>query len=266
MSEQILVEKRNHVTIATLNRPHRHNAIDHALATALGAVTEAVSADPEQRVLIITGSGNQAFCSGADLKSMGENAGDPNAGRQAAMPIPGAPDIANIADCEKPVIGAINGLAVGGGLELALCCDIRIASENAWFALPEPTRGFIAGIAVSVLPRLMPIGAVMDMMLTGERLNAADACRLGLVQGVFRSEDLLDAAMRKAEKMAAMSQPALWGTKAAIRYWRDLMLHEQHRHYQAIVHRVLLSSDMAEGLAAFGEKREPRFGKGWPVP
>jgi enoyl-CoA hydratase/carnithine racemase len=266
MADVILVEKRGHVTIATLNRPERHNAINVAMSAALRNVTADFSEDSNQRVLIITGAGEKAFCAGGDLVRMEDDAAPAKGKGKPVQPVPSVADVGNIAKCEKPVIAAINGLAVGGGMEIALCCDIRIASDKAWFALPEPKRGILAGVACSVLPRMMPIGAVMDLMLGGERMIAADAYRLGLVQALVSPEDLLDEAMKRAERMAKMSQPALWATKASIRYWRDLMLAEQHKNYQAMVHRVLLSGDMMEGFAAFREKREPEFGGGWPEP
>ena len=181
-------------------------------------------------------------------------------------PMARSPDMAGIAACEKPTIAALNGLAVGGGLEIALCCDIRIACDTAWFGLPEPQRGFLAGVAVTVLPRLLPIGTVMDMMLAGERLHATDAHRLGFVQALTTPDGLMAEAMRRAEWMCKVSQPALWGTKKAIKYWRDLQMEEQHRHYEAVIHRVLLSGDMVEGIKAFSEKREPQFSTGWPDP
>lgn len=160
----------------------------------------------------------------------------------------------------------INGLAVAGGLELALCCDIRVASEESWFGLFEVGRGIMAGVAVNLLPRLMPFGAVMDLMLTGDRLPAADAYRLGLVQQLAPAGTVLEAAVAKAEKIAKQSQPAVWGTKKVLRMWRDAMLAEQQRYYEAVVHRVFLSGDMHEGPRAFVEKREPCFGNKWPDP
>ena len=155
---------------------------------------------------------------------------------------------------------------MGGGLEIALCCDIRLAAEEAWFQLPEPGHGFLAGVASVALPRLMPFGAAMDMMLAQERLHAPDAYRLGLVQAVSARERLLDEALRRAEKMASSSPSALWGSKQVLRYWRDLQLQEHHRYYEAVAHRVLLSGDMIDGIRAFAEKRDRTYSPGWPDP
>lgn len=266
----LLIDKQGPITILTLNRPERMNSLGDGLGPALNEAIADFQDDSAQRVLIITGAGEKAFCAGADLKEMKnrqDNGGVPVANSSAPrLPMARAPDMNGLAACEKPVIAAVNGLAIGGGLELAICSDIRVASENAWFQTPEMNHGFLAGVAVSNLPRLMPFGAVMDMMVFGERLEAADAYRLGLVQELTRPEALMEAAMRRAERIANTSQSALWGTKKVLRFWRDLMLAEHHRYYESVVHRVLLSGDMFEGVRAFNEKRERRFDSGWPDP
>ena len=264
---ELLVEKRGPITILTLNRPDQRNALARPNWLELTNEVRQFQADPAQRVLIITGAGDQAFSAGNDLKAMRKGQSDPNGTAETRrLPMSHAPYLIALAECEKPVIAAINGLAVGGGMEISLCCDVRLAVEDAWFRLPEPGRGFIAGVASVTLPRLIPYGAAMDIMLCGETVSAQDAFRLGLVQQIVKREDLLKEAMRRANHMASVSQPALWGTKKALRFWRDLMLSEHHNYYEATVHRVLLSGDLFEGLKAFNEKRESRFDSGWPDP
>ena len=268
----LLIDRQGPITVLTLNRPERHNALSPDLSDALKAAVVDFREDPEQLVMIITGAGEKAFCSGADLKAMRERQSEVTsdqpkaASRKRGLPIAAAPDIGGITYCEKPTIAAINGLAVGGGMEIALSCDIRVAAEDAWFQLPEPGHGFIAGVAAVALPRLMPYGAAMDLMLCAERLYAPDAYRLGLVQAVSSREDLMEQAMRRARTMAKASPSALWGTKQTLRYWRDLQLQEHHRYYEAVIHRVHLSGDMFEGLRAFAEKREKSYRGGWPDP
>jgi len=255
----IMVEKQGHTTIFTINKPERMNAIGLADAAELEQGLSDFQADPGQYVAIITAAGDKAFCAGADLKAM---ATDVEGGGR--LPISPAPDIAGIAACEKVTIAAINGLAVGTGTELAISCDFRIAAEHAWFGLSEVKRGIIAGVAVNVLPRLMPMGAVMELMLTGDRLPADEAFRLGLVQRVVPRDKLIETALERAETIAKNSQAAVWGTKQVLKFWRDALMAEQQRYYEAVVHRVLLSGDVHEGPRAFAEKREPKFRQAWP--
>ena len=262
----LIIEKVGAVTIFTLNRAEQYNALSPSLSADGKEAVAEFQQDPDQRVLIITGAGDKAFCAGADLKVMRKGQTDDAVGQKRPLPMATAPDMLNLALCEKPVIAAVNGLAVGAGLEISICCDIRLATENAWFGLPEAERGFIAGVAAITLPRLLPFGVVADMMLSGERLTAQTALGFGFVQAVTSQEGLLEAAMKRAERMAKFSQPALWGTKQTIRYWRDFMLQEHYNYYCAVVHRVLLSGDMLEGVKAFSEKRAPEFVAGWPDP
>jgi enoyl-CoA hydratase/carnithine racemase len=253
----VKTDRVGRVTVVTLNRPERHNALSLPLAAELEVAVKDFSSDPDQRVMVITGAGEKAFCSGADLIEMKENVA-----AQSFLPMTPSQDICGIGHCEKPVIAAINGLAVGGGFEIALCCDFRLASENAWFGLPEIERGFIAGIAVVTLPQMMPFGNVMELMLGGERLSAADAHRFGLVQAVLPQAELMKETMRRAEKMSTYSSAALWGTKKVLQMWRDQALEERHRYYQSIVQQVFMSGDINEGLAAFREKRKAAFAGG----
>ncbi|MDR2858332.1 MAG: enoyl-CoA hydratase/isomerase family protein [Novosphingobium sp.] len=259
MADDLKIDRHGRVTLFTLNRPERHNALTMQLAADLESAVQEFGRDKDQRVLIITGAGEKAFCSGADLLEVRDVA-------DAGIRLPTAPDqdMMGIGRCEKPVIAAINGLAVGAGLELAICADIRLAADTAWFGLPEVERGFLAGVAAVTLPRLMPIGAVMDLMLTGSRLAAQDACRLGLVQQVLDKGELLEAAMARAERMSRFSQSALWGTKQVIRHWRNRSLDEHHDYYRHVVGRVFSSGDVAEGLRAFAEKRAPEYDMDWP--
>lgn len=253
----VLVDRQGAVTILTLNRPEAHNAVSPDMITLLKEQMTAFDADETQKVMIITGAGEKAFSSGADLTKSGTN----------FMPVSDSPDVGGVTYARKPVIAAVNGLAIGAGMELSMCCDIRIAAEGAWFALPEAGHGFIPSLAAILLPRMMPFGVAMDMMLAGERLTADDALRLGFVQKLVPADQLLTAALAKAERMTRYSQPALWGVKQAGRFWLDIMLSEHQRYYEAVVHRVLLAGDVHEGLAAFRNKRKPEFTQmRWPNP
>lgn len=257
----LLVDKHEHATVWTLNRPHRMNAMGGTLIDELTEAVREFDADPAQHVGILTGAGEKAFCAGADLREMADSAS--SGGR---LPVVPSTDIAGLAACEKVTIAAVNGVAIAAGLELSLCCDIRIASPNASFGAFEVRRGILAGIAVNVLPRLMPIGAAMDLMLCAGQLSADDAFRLGLIQQVVPADDLIPAALRRAAMVSSNSQSAVRGTKQVLRFWRDVLMAEQLRYYQAVMHRVLLSGDIFEGPRAFAEKREPQFSPGWPDP
>jgi enoyl-CoA hydratase/carnithine racemase len=237
------------------------NALGGTVMADLQAGMKEFQEDHDQYVAIITGAGDKAFCAGGDLKEMAEGAAS-----GTRLPISSGPDIGGLAACEKVTIAAVNGLAIAGGLEVAISCDIRIASQQAWFGVFEVKRGILAGVAVNVLPRLMPMGAVMDLMLSGDRLTADEAYRLGLVQRVVPHDQLMDAALQKADMIAQNSQAAVWGTKQVLKFWRNALMAEQQRYYEAVVHRVLLSGDMHEGPRAFAEKREPKFRNAWPDP
>jgi enoyl-CoA hydratase/carnithine racemase len=257
----ILIEKQRHTTIFTLNKPERLNSLSASMLAALAEGIRDFESDPDQYVAIITGAGDKAFCAGGDLKEMASNAAD-----GSRLPLSRNPDIAGIAACDKVTIAAVNGLAVAGGLEVAISCDIRIAADSAWFGVFEVKHGIIAGVAANVLPRLMPIGAVMDLMLSGDRLNAEMAHQWGLVQRVVTRDRLLETAIAKADMIAQNSQAAVWGTKQVIKSWRNASMAEQQRYYEAVQHRVLLSGDVFEGPRAFAEKRRPAYRNGWPTP
>ena len=257
----LIVNRRGAVTVLTINRPGSMNAFTNQVVAELSAAIEEFGQDRTQLVAVITGTGDKAFCAGADLKEM---AGYVESATQ--LPMIYEPDICGIAACEKPTIAALNGPALAGGLELALCCDIRIALTTAWFALPEVKLGLIPGLAVTTLPRLLPMGAALDLVMSGERMSVDEAHRLGLVQRVVEPEELLDIAVAKAEAIAANSPTAVWGAKKALKYYRDLQLAEAHRYYEAVVHRVMLAGDLHEGPRSFAEKRSPSFARGWPSP
>jgi enoyl-CoA hydratase/carnithine racemase len=257
----LIVDKHGAVTVLTINRPASLNAFTNQVLVELSEAIEDFGKDSDQLVAIITGAGAKAFCAGADLNEMVtyvDGAKQP--------PMIHEPDICGIAACEKPTIAALNGLTLAGGLELALCCDIRIASTTAWFALPEVTLGLIPGLAVTTLPRLLPMGAVFDLVMSGERISVEDAHRLGLVQRIVAPGELMATAMAKAEAIAANSPTVVWGAKQVLKYYRDLQLAEAQRYYEAVVHRVMLAGDPHEGPRSFAEKRTPSFARTWPSP
>ena len=164
----------------------------------------------------------------------------------------------------KPTIAAVNGLAVAGGLELSLNCDIRIVADTAWFGVFEVKRGIMAGIAVNLLARYMPIGDALYMLMTADRVGAADALRLGLAQKVVPPGAVMDESMRVAEMIARNSQVAVQASKQVAYFWRNLAIRESMDYYRAVQQRLMLCEDVIEGPRAFAQKRAPQFTNRWP--
>ena len=257
----LLVEHHGHVTVLTLNRPDRLNALGTTLSHELATAMAEFDADPEQYVAIITGAGDRAFSSGADLNELASRV----AGSGPSIGVSSV-DLWGVGNSPKPTIAAVNGLAVAGGLELSLNCDIRIASENAWFGVFEVKRGIMAGVAVNLLARYMPLGDALYMLMTADRLSAEDALRLGLVQKVVPAGRLMEECLRVAEMITANSQVAVQASKRVAYFWRNLAIHESIDYYRAINQRLMLCDDILEGPRAFAEKREPKFTNRWPEP
>jgi enoyl-CoA hydratase/carnithine racemase len=257
----LLVEHHGHVTVLTLNRPDRLNALGTTLSHELATAMAEFDADPEQYVAIITGAGDRAFSSGADLNELASRV----AGSGPSIGVSSV-DLWGVGNSPKPTIAAVNGLAVAGGLELSLNCDIRIAAENAWFGVFEVKRGIMAGVAVNLLARYMPLGDALYMLMTADRLSAEDALRLGLVQKVVPAGRLMEECLRVAEMITANSQVAVQASKRVAYFWRNLAIHESIDYYRAINQRLMLCDDILEGPRAFAEKREPKFTNRWPEP
>jgi enoyl-CoA hydratase/carnithine racemase len=255
----LLVERHGHVTVCTLNRPQKLNSLGGTLSEELTSAMAEFNADHDQYVAIITGAGDRAFSSGADLTEMAERntGGAPNVGTTSV-------DLWGVGGSAKPVIAAVNGLAVAGGLELSLNCDIRIAAEEAWFGVFEVKRGIMAGIAVNLLARYIPLGDALYMLMTADRIPAVDALRLGLVQKVVPRDKLMEESLRVAQMIAANSQVAVQASKRVAYFWRNLAVRESLDYYQSINQRLMLCDDVLEGPRAFAEKREPKFTNRWP--
>jgi len=270
MTAKLLIDtsRQEHVTVLTMNRPEKRNAYDTELSQLLAEALRAFDQDDDQYVAVLTGAGDLAFCAGRDMTERAEGGGRVDLGRGARGGSTGGliTDMMGVGSVAKPVIAAVNGLAVGGGAELALAADIRIASEDAWFGLFEPKRGIVAGAAVHLLPRTIGYGDAAWMLLTGERVPAAEAHRIGLVQRVVPPEQLLDEALRTAASICALSQVSVRVVKRVLRFRRDTMLREAINLSEAMHELLYLGDDAAEGVAAFAEKREPAFSNRWPRP
>ena len=254
--EFVRYEKRGHVAWVTLNRPEVMNALHPPCHDTLEAIWNEFAADPELWVAVLTGAGDRAFCAGNDLKWTAQNAN-----RMPPMPKGGFAGLATRFDLTKPVIAAVNGLALGGGFEVVLACDLVVAAEHAQFGLPEPKVGLMAAAGgVQRLPRQIPLKVAMGMMLTGEPIAALRALELGLVNEVVPREQLAEAAARWADKIAACSPLSIRATKQASLTSLDRPLEEAIGigNYPAVT-ELLRSEDALEGPRAFAEKRKPRW-------
>jgi enoyl-CoA hydratase len=251
--ETIIYEKENGIRIATLNRPDRLNAINAQLAQDLEAVLNEFSSEQEARTLILTGAG-RGFCAGADIKEMAEGGGGR---RQAGWRY----NFFNkLEDVPKPVIAAINGPCNGGGLELALCCDFRIASEAANFGLGEVRIGVMpAGGGTARLPRLVGIGRAKEFLYFGDRIGAQEAYQLGMVSKVVPPEKLMAECKKWAGELAERPPLSIRMIKSCVNLGMQMGLLEAI-DYEAKCAAILVNTeDRVEGMRAFVEKRKPVF-------
>ncbi len=241
----------------TINRPERMNALHWKANAELSTVFDEFASDPELWVAIITGSGDRAFSAGNDLKYQAQEAG----GELNAGPKSGFAGLTARYDCSKPVIAAVNGVAMGGGFEIALACDLIVASENAVFALPEPRVG-LAALAGGIhrLPRLIGLKRAMGMMLTGRRVSAKEGEQMGFVNEVTTAEELLPAARRWAEQIIECAPLSVRATKeAALAGLRHGMIEDAMAERYPAIAELFKSQDFVEGPLAFAEKRPPRW-------
>ena len=210
------------VAVVTLNRPQVMNALNVQLRTELIELVQALDADPEVSVVVFTGAGEKAFCAGADLKERGQRSTDELYNERRFFRSRWVNVIANMA---KPTIAAINGYCLGGGLEVALQCDLRIASDNAKFGLPEVTLGFLPGAGgTQRLPRTIGLQKAKEMILTGRHIDAAEAERLGIVLRVLPREKLMPAALELAQSIAKNPRIAVLQAKVAMNASQETML------------------------------------------
>ena len=239
----IVWSKQQHIARITLNRPEAGNAIDQQMAREMAEVCREVGGDDDVYVVVITGAGDGAFCAGSEPGGAG--------GYGAA---------AAVAGLEQPVVAAINGDAVGAGLELALSCDIRLASRDAEFAMPQVVRGMIpTDGGTQRLPRIVGRGKALELIFTGETVGAEEALEMGLVNKVVAAEDLEAEADALANSLAGKAPMALRYAKEAVAKGMDLTL-DQGLRLEADLYFLLHSTaDRTEGIRAYLEKRPPRF-------
>ncbi len=255
--KNILYEKRGHIAYVTINRPDRRNAIDPATSHELKAAFEAFKADDDAWVAILTGAGDQAFSAGADLLAMSQALSGGGEGVPMNVPFGG---ITRGYECWKPIIAAINGYCLAGGLEIALSCDIRVAAEHAQFGLPEPRRAIIpAAGGTQRLPRSVPLAFAMELLLTGDRFDAQAALRFGLVSRVVPQAELMATAEEIAGKILECGPLAVRAIKQAVLRGREMSLEDGLRLEGQLAGPIFGTEDAREGPRAFAEKRKPAY-------
>ncbi|HZB93066.1 MAG TPA: enoyl-CoA hydratase [Stellaceae bacterium] len=252
--EMILVETHGAVGLIRLNRPKALNALCDALVRELGQALDAFEADDAIGAVVITGS-DRAFAAGADIKEM--------AGRSYMDVYLGdfiTKGWERVTTCRKPIIAAVAGHALGGGCELAMMCDTIIAADTAKFGQPEILLGVMPGAGgTQRLTRFVGKAKAMDMILTGRTMDAAEAERSGLVSRVVPAASLIDEALAVAGRIAEMSRPSVMIAKEAVNRAYETTLAEGVRFERRVFHSLFATEDQKEGMAAFTEKRKPRF-------
>lgn len=256
--ETVLFEKKGRVALLTINRPQAMNAINSQVWWEMGNALEEFANDPELWVAVITGAGNRSFCAGADLKEVA-------AGR-SLVPEGGEKwGFAGITQhfVNKPIIAAVNGFALGGGTEIALSCDLVVASELATFGLPEVKRGILAAAGGLLrLPRQIPLKIAVEAIVTGESMTAADALRWGLINRVVPHDQVVPAAIELALKICENAPLAVRTSKEIIYQGLDVSLDHPPRAWEInekLSSEVLSWEDAKEGTRAFAEKRKPNW-------
>jgi enoyl-CoA hydratase len=251
--ETLIIEQRGAVALVRLNRPHALNALNKILLDEFLEVLARFNDDDSVDVVVLTGN-EKAFAAGADIKEMKDFSymdaylGDHTSGWD------------KVTTFRKPLIAAVAGFALGGGCEVALMCDFIIAADTAKFGQPEITLGVIPGMGgTQRLTRAVGKAKAMDMVLTGRMIDAAEAERIGMVARVVPADKLVEEAMAAAEKIASLSRPAVMMAKESVNRAFETTLAEGMRFERRMFHSLFATEDQKEGMAAFTEKRKPKF-------
>ena len=251
----VIYDKKQNYAIFTYNRPERLNSLGGTLIDDLHEALDDFESDPEMRAAIVTGTG-RAFSAGADLKAMAErNASGER--QRVQLGHRGLDRSFPWVDVTKPVIAAVNGLAIGGGMETAMSCDIRICSTEAYFGLFEVKRGIMAGYGIHHLMRLIPAAAAAYTVYTADRISPEQALQWGFVTEVLEPDRLIPRAEEIAAMIAENAPLAVQGSKAVMRLWRTALIDDSLQAGQWVGKHALNSEDAKEGPAAFAEKRAP---------
>ena len=257
-TDKLLVEVEDGIAVVTFNQPEKHNALSFSMQTALPPTLRSLQEDPAVRVVILTGAGDKAFISGADISEFG--ARRTSAEARAEFDRAGAESGAAWLGLEKPVIAMIRGYCMGGGLLTAMQADIRIAAEDSQFAIPAARLGVGYGFGgVQPLVALVGAGMAAEILFSARRLSAAEARQIGLVNRVVPVEDLRATTMELAQAIARNAPLTVAACKVAITQTRLSPERRQLGHLAEMVEACFRSEDYREGQVAFAEKRTPRF-------
>jgi enoyl-CoA hydratase/carnithine racemase len=246
-------ERRGSIQILRINRPEARNALSPTVISGIGRGLQEAQADPEIRSVIITGTGDRAFCAGMDLRAFAEGTGggDPEGGEAYRDFIRDGID--------KPVIGAANATAVAGGFELLIACDLAVASEDAKFGIPEAKRGLFAAGGGTQLGRRIPIAVALELGLTGDLIDATRAHSLGLINKVVPADRVFDEAVALAERISQNGPLGVEATKRLMRTAWSASAEDAWRLQDELQPKVFNSQDAKEGALAFLEKRAPQW-------
>jgi len=272
-TDVLIYEARDRKAYITLNRPRQMNALSRELIGALKEAFGEADADENVFVVILSGAGGRAFSAGADLKEMASRmeADQSGANGQAAPPRPMTsrpavarggfmPGFDDVNMCTKPVIAAIDGYCMAGGMEIALYCDIRLATRQSTFAMPEPKRNLLSGPAFVHLSRMIPLGEAMRIELVGDPVDAERAYQIGLIQGIYDDRAALEAAADEmADKIGENSPLAVQFLKRIVKDGRDMTVDHHWKFAEMFAYTLGQTEDALEGPKAFAEKRKPEW-------
>jgi enoyl-CoA hydratase len=254
--ESLVVKTTDGVATVTVNRPDKLNALNDLVMEELDQVFTAFATAPDVKGVILTGAGEKAFVAGADISELARQS--PVQGKERSLR--GQKILAKIEGLGKPVVAAVNGFALGGGLELALACHVRVAAEGASLGTPEVKLGLMCGYAgTQRLPRLVGRGRALEMLLTGERVDAVEAERIGLVNHVYPKGELLQKAEALLRKMLANGPVSLRFTLEAVQSGLEMPFDEAAAQEATLFGLLCTTEDMREGTKAFLEKRPASF-------
>ena len=252
---EVIVERRDAVTVIRINRPEKRNALNPAVMAGVGrGITEADST-PDIRAVVLTGTGDRAFCAGMDLRAFASGGMAPTEEEQQHMGTFGR--FMSRGECQTPVIGAANATALAGGFELLMACDLIVAAEGAQVGLPEVKRGLFAAGGGMFLARRIPLAKALELTLTGDPIDVSVAVELGLINKVVPADKVLDEAIALAERVAANGPLGVQATKQLVRMAAFAAADDVWPVHNELQGKVFSSEDAREGATAFVEKRPP---------